>query len=294
MEKEDKIIKCLAYDGKVSVICSNTTTLTQEARKIHDLSPVATAALGRVLTIAVIMGSELKEKEDKLTIQIKGNGPIGQVIVVSNADSAVKGYVQNPYVDIPLKENGKLDVGAAIGKNGFLNVIKDIGLKQPYVGMVPLVSGEVAEDFTQYFASSEQTPTVVSLGVLVNKDGVVASGGYKIALMPGSGEEEIQKVEKAIQKIEPVSELLRKGLSLKEIAIKITGDKELQVLEDNILPTYQCDCSKEKMEKALISIGKKEIQDMIKEDEKAELVCHFCHKKYQFNKQELENIRDNI
>lgn len=294
MEKKDRILKCLAYNGKVNVVCVDTTKLVEKARKTHDLSPVATAALGRVLTMATIMGSELKGKEGKITIQIKGNGELGQIVATANSKAQVKAYVQNPYVDIPLKQNGKLDVGNAVGKVGFLNVIKDIGLKQPYVGMVPLVSGEIAEDFTQYFAISEQTPSVVSLGVLVNKQGVVVSGGYKISLMPDSGEEEIKKIENAVEKMQPISELLTQNLTLQEIAIKATGDENIKILDESIEPVYECDCSREKMEKALISIGKQEIEDIIQEDEKAELVCHFCNKKYLFSKEELEEIKEKI
>lgn len=284
---KDKIIKCLAYDGKVAVTCAITTNLVEEARKIHDLSPVTTAALGRIMTITSIMGSELKSENDKITIQIKGNGPVGQIVAVTNSKAEVKAYVQNPYVDIPLKENGKLDVGAAVGNNGFLNVIKDIGLKQPYIGMVPLTSGEIAEDFTKYFLDSEQTPSVVALGVLVNQNGVVTSGGYKIGLMPDAGEEEIKRIEQAINNIKPISELLNEGMQIEEIAKKITGDENIQIFKDEIMPIYKCDCSKEKMEKALISIGKEELEKIINEDEKAEIVCHFCNKKYLFNKEEL-------
>lgn len=290
----DKIIKCLAYNGKVKIECADTTNLVEEARKIHDLSPVATATLGRVLTMAAIMGSELKDEEDIITIQINGNGPIGQIVAVADLKAKVKGYVQNPYINNSIKEDGKLDVGGAVGKNGFLNVIKDIGLKQPYIGIVPLTSGEIAEDFTQYFATSEQTPTVVALGVLVNKDGVITSGGYKISLMPGSGEEEIKNIEQAIKEIPPVSELLKRKLTLKEIAIKITGDNNINILDESLQPLYQCDCSREKTKKALISLGKQELEEIIEEDEKAEIVCNFCNKKYLFNKEELKDLKEKI
>ena len=200
MENKDRIIKFLAYEGKVSIVCANTSYLVEQARKTHDLSPVATAALGRTLTIASIMGINMKDMDDSLTIQVKGDGPLGSMVVVANNFPKVKGYVQNPLVDLPLNREGKLDVGGAVGKNGFLNVIKDIGLKEPYIGMVPIVSGEIAEDFTNYFATSEQLPSVVALGVLVDQNGVKSAGGYIVTLMPDATEVEIEKIEEAIKR----------------------------------------------------------------------------------------------
>lgn len=291
---EDRIIKFLAYNGKVSVICANTTNLIEKSRNMHDLSPVATAAFGRLLTISAIMGANLKNETDKLTIQLKGNGPLGMMVVVANNKSQVKGYVANPYVDIPLNEFGKLDVGRAVGYEGYINVIKDIGLKKPYIGISPLTSGEIADDFTNYFATSEQTNSAVALGVLVNKDGVKSSGGYMITPMPDATEEEISRIEQAIFKAGAISKMLDNNLSLKEIAQKITGDENVQVIQDDIVPEYKCDCSKEHMEEGLISIGKEEIQDIIEKEGRAELTCHFCNKKYNFTKQELEEILENI
>ena len=192
---QDEIKKFLAYNGKISVVCANTTEIVEEARNIHDLSPVATAAMGRILTMAVIMGSEMKGSKDKLTIQLKGDGPLGTIIVTANSCPKVKGAISNPQVDLPLNEDGKLDVGGAIGNAGYLNVIKDIGLKEPYVGICPLVSGEIAEDFAEYFSKSEQKNTAVALGVLVDKNGVRRAGGYIITPMPDATEEEISKVE---------------------------------------------------------------------------------------------------
>lgn len=287
---QDQIMKFLAHNGKVNIVCANTTTLVEQARKTHDLSPVATAALGRTLTIASIMGANMKNVEDKLTIQINGNGPIGKMIVVASNFPKVKGYVQNPRIDIPLKEDGKLDVGSAVGNMGFLNIIKDIGLKEPYTGLVPLVSGEIAEDFANYFVTSEQKPTVVALGVLVDKNGVKSAGGYLLTLMPDATEEDIQKIEQAIQECEPISTMLENNISLTEIAKKVTKDEKIQTLEENIIPVYECGCTKEKFEKGIISLGKKEIQEIIEEQEQAEVVCQFCNKKYIFTKQELENM----
>ena len=286
----DKIIKFLAHNGKISVICADTTKLVEEARKIHDLSPVVTAAFGRLLTITAIMDTEIKERKGKLTVQIKGSGPIGTMLVTGYNQGKVKGYVANSVVDLPLNEFGKLDVGGAVGNEGYINVIKDIGLKDPYIGVSPLVSGEIADDFANYFVNSEQRNSAVALGVLVDKDGVRASGGYLINPMPDATEEDIAKLEQAIFKAGSMSKMLEQKLTLKEIAQKITGDDEIRILEDDIIPEYKCDCSKEHMEDALISIGKAELEDILNTDGQAELVCHFCHKKYLFSKDELEKI----
>ena len=287
---KDKIIKALAHNGKISITCANTTNLVEEARKIHDLSPVATAAFGRLLTIASIMGNEMKNQNDKMTIQIKGNGPIGTMLVTANNIPQVKGYVGDAHVDLPLNEFGKLDVGEAVGHEGFINVIKDIGLKEPYIGVSPLVSGEIAEDFANYFVNSEQRQAAVALGVLVDRNGVKSAGGYLITPMPDATEEEISKVEQAIFKAGAISKMLDENLSLEDIAKKVTGDENIEILEDNITPEYKCDCSKEHMKDALISIGKKDLEEILKEDGKAELLCHFCNKKYTFTKEELEEM----
>ena len=290
ISKTDKIIKFLAYNGKVSVICADTTNLVEEARKIHDLSPVATAAFGRVLTITAIMAVEMKGLKDKLTIQIKGNGPLGTMIVTANNFPRLKGYVSEPQVDLPLNEFGKLDVGGAVGHEGYINVIKDIGLKEPYIGISPLVSGEIAEDFANYFVNSEQRQSAVALGVLVDKDGVKSAGGYLINPMPDATEQEISQIEKSIFEAGAMSKMLDKNLSLQEIAEKITGDKDVKVIEENITPIYKCDCSKEHMADGLATIGKDELKDIIQTDGKAEILCHFCNKKYNFSKEELEEI----
>lgn len=290
----DKIIKFLACEGRISVICADTTKLVEDSRKLHDLSPVVTAAFGRLLTITTMMATEMKNNTDKLTIQLKGSGSIGKMITVCNKTPEVKGYVTNPYVDIPLNEDGKLDVGGAIGNSGFINVIKDIGLKDPYVGISPLISGEIAEDFANYFEQSEQKQTAVALGVLVNKDGVQSSGGYIINPMPDATNDDIIQIEQAIFKAGSMSKMLDEGLKLKEIAQKITGDENVKIIEENIIPTYKCDCSKEKMERGLATIGKKDLKEIIDVDQKAELTCHFCNKKYNFSKKELEKIYENM
>ena len=287
---QDKIIKFLAYEGKISVICADTTELVEKAKATHDLSPVATAAFGRLLTITAIMGKEMKGEKNKLTIQMKGNGPLGTMLTTADNFPRVKGYVTNPIVDLPLNDIGKLDVGGAVGNAGFINVIKDIGLKEPYVGICPLISGEIAEDFAEYFAKSEQKNTAVALGVLVDKNGVKSAGGYIITPMPDATEEEISKVEQSIFKAGAISKMLDQNLSLTEIAKKVTGDENVQIIEENITPVYECDCSKEHMADGLATLDKTVLKEMIEEDGKAELVCHFCNEKYEFSKEELEKI----
>ena len=287
---KDKITNFLAYNGRIAIICIETTNMVEEARKIHDLSPVSTAALGRLLTITAIMASEMKNEKDKITIEVKGNGQIGSMLTVANNKPEIKGYVQNPYVDIPLNEFGKLDVGGAVGNSGYIHVIKDIGLKEPYIGVSNLTSGEIADDFTNYFVNSEQRQAAIALGVLVDKNGVRKAGGYLITPMPDATDEDITKLENGIFEAGAISKMLDENLSLIDIAKKVTKDKNIKIIEDCKIPIYKCDCSKEKMSNALISIGKKELENIIKEDEKAELICHFCNKKYNFNKQELENL----
>ena len=290
----DKIIKFLAYDGRISVVCADTTQLVEEARKVHDMSPVVTAAFGRLLTITAIMATEMKGKKDKLTIQIKGNGLIGNMLVTANNEPTIKGYVLNPIVDIPLNEDGKLDVGGAVGREGYINVIKDIGLKDPYIGISPLVSGEIAEDFANYFVNSEQRDSAVALGVLVDKNGVRASGGYLINPMPDATSEDITNIEQSIFKAGAMSKMLDQKLTLIEIAKKITGDENVKIIEDNIVPNFKCECSKDTMKNALTTIGKEELKDIIEKEGNAELVCHFCNKKYNFTKEELEEILKEI
>lgn len=290
----DKIVKFLAHNGRISVTCADTTQMVEEARNIHDMSPVVTAAFGRLLTITAIMATEMKGSKDKLTVQLKGNGPIGVMIATANNKPIVKGYATNPVVELPLNEDGKLDVSGAVGFEGYINVVKDIGLKDPYIGISPLVSGEIAEDFANYFVNSEQRNSAVALGVLVDKNGVRASGGYLINPMPDATEEDIVAVEQAIFKAGAMSKMLDQNLTLEEIAKKITGDENVEIIENNIVPEFKCDCSKEHMQDALMTIGKEELEDIIEKEGKAELVCHFCNKKYQFDRNDLENILKNI
>lgn len=287
----DKIEKFLAYNGKINIVAIETTELVEEARKIHDLSPLATATLGRCLTMAGLMTSNMKGEEDNLTLQVKGNGPIGNITVTADTKERVRGYVSNPQVDLPLKENGKLDVGTAVGKEGFIYVIKDIGLKEPYIGMSKIISGEIAEDFANYYYTSEQKNTAVALGVLVNKDGVKRAGGFIVTSMPDATEDELFILENRLQEAKPISQMLDENMSLLDIAKDITGDVNIKLLEDETNePKYECNCSKERMENGLISLGKQELKNIIEEDGKAEIVCHFCNKKYEFNEDELRYL----
>ena len=289
MEK-DNIIKFLDYNGRISITCADTTHLVEEARKIHDLSPVATAALGRLLTMGVIMASDLKSEKDNITLQIKGNGPIGKMVAVVNKNLEIKGTVDNPQVDAPLNEFGKLDVGGVVGHDGYLNVIKDIGLKEPYIGVVPISSGEIAEDFARYFTESEQVRSAVALGVLVDRNGVKDAGGYLLAAMPDAKDGDITNIEKSIFEAGAMSKMLENKLSLLDIAKKVTGDKNVKVIEQDLHPVYKCDCSKEKIERALQALDKNELNKIIEEDGKAEIICHFCNKKYDFSKEDLLDI----
>lgn len=291
---KDRLIDCLVYDGKVSIKCISSTDMVEEARKLHDLSPTASAALGRLLTITSIMGYETKEEKGSITNQIKGDGPLGMLTAVGESNGNVKGYVANPKLDLPLNENnGKLDVGTAVGKHGMLYIIKDLGIGKPYVGMTPIVSGEIAEDFTNYFATSEQTPSVIALGVLVDKNGIRSAGGYKLSLMPDATDEIISKIEEQVGKIDPVSKMLDEQKTLEEIAKEVTGDSNLKVLAE-IKPEYKCNCSREKCEKGLIAIGKEELQKIIDEEEKIEIACNFCDKKYEFTREDMKKLLNNM
>lgn len=286
----DNIKRFLAYNGRINIVCVSTTELVEEARKVHDLSPLATAALGRTLTMASIIASGLKGEKDTVTLQIKGNGPIGTIVAVSDSKVRTRGYVANPGIELPLRKDGKLNVGAAVGNEGYVYVIKDIGLKEPYVGMSKIVSGEIAEDFANYFYISEQKNTAVALGVLVDKNGVRSAGGYIVTAMPDATEDDLFILENRIKEAKSVSQMLDENMSLEEIAKDITGDENIQTVEDGIVPKYECTCSKEKMENALVSIGKEELEKIIVEDKKAELVCNFCNKKYEFSEEELKKI----
>lgn len=284
----DKLKKFMSHVDMVKISCVETTELVEEARKIHQTNPTPTAALGRTLTMAVLMGTMMKNETDKLTLQILGDGPAGQILAVCNKNGEVKGCIANPMAEAPLKPNGKLNVSAIIGK-GQLNVIKDIGLKEPYVGNVPLQTGEIAEDFAYYYAMSEQTASAVALGVLVEKDGSVKkAGGYVLQIMPDTPDEIISLIEQRLKESKSITQMLEEGMTLEEIAKYISDDLATYEVEE-LHPKYKCDCSRERMEKALISIGKKDIMELA-EDEETELTCQFCNKKYKFSKEEILNL----
>ncbi len=290
---KDYIVNAITSCGSIRVIASVTTNLCEKAREIHDFSPTATAAVGRSLTAAAMIGSTLKGEEDTLTLQFKGDGPIGRVIAVSDNKAHVKGYAGDPYVDLPLKENGHLDVGGAVGKNGYLSVIRDFGLKEPYIGQVELTTGEIAEDLTYYYAKSEQLPSAVALGVIVDTNlKVKSAGGFIIQILPGAMEEDIAKVEKAIGEIGEVPRLIEQGKTPRDIVEMILDGYEIEFF-DETEPKYECDCSKERMAKALISLGKDELRQMIEEDGQAEVCCQFCNAKHKFSKEELEELEKN-
>lgn len=286
----DILLRGNSMDGEIRVFTAVTTELAGEAQRIHKAYPTATAALGRVLTMSAIMGANLKNPGDSTTIQFKGDGPLGNIVAVCNNKSEVRGYVANPYVDIPRKANGKLDVGGAVGR-GFLSVIRDLGMKEPYIGQVPIVTGEIAEDMTYYFAESEQIPTAIALGVLVNPDMTVkAAGGFMIQLMPEATDATAEKLEKKLKEIMPVTTMIESGMSAEDILFAVTDDFDMLISNDTVTPKYKCYCSKERMEKALISIGKTELEDLIREQGSAELTCQFCDNKYTFGKSELEAL----
>ena len=291
----NRVAKFLAHEGRVSLVCTNTTEMVNEIRKIHDLTPTTTAALGRFATITGMMGfTEIKDTEDYLTVQMNGKGPMGTIISVIRREaftSKVKVCADNPHVELPLKSNGKLDVSGAVGQNGFLNIInKNEVTDTNYTGLVPIVTGEIAEDFTEYFAKSQQKPTVIALGVLVNKDGVQAAGGYMIQLMPDATEDDIVAIEKALEKAPSISQMIDENKSLEEIARTVTGDEDIMILAQELDMKYECDCSREKFERGLISIGKEELEKIIAEDGQANIVCNFCKEEYNFDKNDLEEL----
>ena len=289
----DYIVNAITSNGAIRVVAADTTELCNRAQEIHKMSPTAAAALGRTLTAAAIMGSMLKSADDSLTIQLNGGGPIGKVVAVGDGNANVKGYVGNPLVDLPLNEKGKLDVGGAIGRDGMLGIIRDLGLKEPYVGQVPLVNGEVAEDLTQYYATSEQLPTAVALGVLVDVDYTIkAAGGFILQVLPGAYDEDIDNVERTIQSISSVTEMLSNGKKPEDIVEQLLSDYEIEYF-DNVPTKYECDCSRDRTDRALISLGKDELTKIIEEDGKAEITCHFCDNVYKYSKAELETLLEN-
>ena len=285
----DYMIRATAADGQIRAFAATTRDMVENAKNAHNTSPVATAAFGRLMTAAAMMGADLKGEKDLLTLRVEGSGPLGGLLVTANGHGDVKGYAFNPDVMLPPNAQGKLDVGGSLDL-GVLSVIKDIGLKEPYVGQTQLVTGEIAEDLTYYFATSEQVPSSVALGVLMNKDNTVRqAGGFIIQLLPGASDEIIDKLEAKLSGISSITALLNAGKTPEEILTDILGEFGLEILSK--MPVqFRCDCDRSRVEKAIISVGKKEIQDMINEGREIEVNCQFCNKHYKFSVDELEDM----
>lgn len=288
---KDYLVKALAFDGEVRAYSVRTTNTVSEAQRRHDTWRTASAALGRSLTAGTMMGAMLKG-DQKLTIKVEGNGPIGPILVDAHANGDVRGYVTNPHVDFEGTEQGKLRVYQAVGTEGFVTVIKDIGMREPFIGQSPIVSGELGEDFTYYFAVSEQTPSSVGVGVLVNgDDSVLAAGGFILQIMPGAQEETISFIEDRLQKIPPVSTLIEQGLSPEELLYAVLGEDKVKVLETMDVQ-FNCTCSRERIESVLISLGKTELEQI--REEETEVHCHFCNERYKFSKEDITNLIENL
>ena len=284
----DQLVRAISRDGAVKAVAVSTRGLTERARQIHKTLPVATAALGRTLAAASMMGNALKGDGASVTLQIKGGGPLGTLLAVSDNEGNVRGTVDNPAVDLPLRPDGKLDVGAAVGSEGTLTVIRDLNMKEPYVGSVGLLGGEIAEDLAAYFVESEQIPTACGLGVLVDRDqSVLAAGGYLIQLLPGASEDTISKVEGGILAAGSVTGLLRESDDPEALLYRVLSDFDLEILERTPIE-YRCYCSRERMERALISIGREELRALIDEKGEAELTCRFCDNVQHFSRADLE------
>lgn len=290
----DKLIRGTAKSGEVRFIAASTTNLVNEGTKVHNCSATASAALGRLLTGASLMGTMLKSDKDSLTLQINGGGPSKALVATAYANGKVKGYIGNPSVDLPLNSKGKLDVGGAVGKNGNLYVIRDMGLKDPYIGQVPIYSGEIAEDLAYYFTVSEQTPSAVALGVLVDKDlSIKASGGFIIQMMPGADPLLADLITYRLEDLPSVTDMLAKGMTIEEIIKEVFDGMEPKIMEE-IEPSFTCDCSRERVERALISIGEKDLKQIYEDGKTEELKCHFCNKSYEFNQEEIGKLLERV
>ena len=286
----DRIVRAISTDGMVQAAAICSRDLTERARQIHKTLPVATAALGRALAAASLMGNALKSDGASLTLQFKGGGPLGTVLAVSDNEGNVRGYVTNPQVDLPLRPDGKLDVGAAVGHEGTLTVIKDLHMKEPYVGTIDLLGGEIAEDIAGYFVESEQIPTACALGVLVDRDqSVKSAGGYLIQLMPGAGEDTIAKVEGGILAAGPVSAILEQNDDPEQLLRTVMSDFDLKILETCPV-SYTCYCSRQRVERALISLGRQELEQMLSEQGGCQLTCQFCDAVYDFSADDLRGL----
>ena len=290
----DRIVRAISSDGLVQAAAICSRDLTERARQIHKLLPVGTAALGRTLSAASLMGNALKDSGASLTLQIKGGGPLGTVLAVSDNQGNVRGYVTNPQVDLPLREDGKLDVGSAVGREGTITVIKDLHMKEPYVGTIDLLGGEIAEDVAGYFVESEQIPTACALGVLVDRDqSGKAAGGYLIQLMPGAAEDTIAKVEGGIMAAGAVSAILEKNDDPEAMLRTVMSDFDLKILETCPVE-YRCYCSRERVERALISLGRTELEQMLSEQGGCQLTCQFCDAVYEFTAEDIQRLLKNL
>lgn len=288
----DQIVRVIAKGAPVKAMAISARDTVERARAIHNCWPVASAALGRLLMAASMMGAAIKEEEGAVTLRIKGGGPLGSLTAVSDSRGNVRGYVQNPDVDVPRKAKGKLDVGAAVGADGELTVIRDLGLKEPYIGSVQLVGGEIAEDVAAYFVESEQVPTACALGVLIAPDQTVqAAGGYLIQLLPGADEAVVSAVERGVSKLGAVSARLDSGMEPLGLLREVLGEFELEVLETSPI-AYRCYCTRDRVSRALISLGTDELDSLIKEQGGAELTCQFCDKVYRYSAGDLRRLRD--
>ncbi|WP_163102894.1 Hsp33 family molecular chaperone HslO [Peribacillus alkalitolerans] len=286
----DYLIKALGYNGQVRAYAVTSTNSVGEAQQRHGTWPTASAALGRTMTAGVMLGAMLKG-DDKLTIKIEGGGPIGAILVDSNAKGEVRGYVTNPQTHFDLNQHGKLDVRRAVGTDGMLTIVKDLGLRDFFTGQIPIVSGEIGEDFTYYLVTSEQVPSSVGVGVLVNPDNsILAAGGFIIQLLPGTEDATITQIEERLKTIPPISKLIQKGLTPEEILEELLGKGNVQILEKMPIQ-FQCQCSRERISNALVSLGTQEIQEIIDDEGSAEAQCHFCNEKYQFSREELEELK---
>ncbi|MDN5277088.1 MAG: molecular chaperone Hsp33 [Clostridiales bacterium] len=287
---KDYVIRVTAANGFIRGFAARTTDLVQEAQRLHGLSPVASAALGRTMTAAVMLGADMKGKKDTLSLIIKGDGPLGSVVVVATSGGYVKGYVANPKLDLPLNVHNKLDVAAAVGKNGRITVIKDLGLKEPYIGQANLISGEIAEDVAYYLTVSEQQPSAVALGVLVNPDCTVkAAGGFIIQALPGAPEDVIAAIEKKVSSSPSISRQFDEGKTPEEVLEGILGEHGMKV-NAVVDVQFKCDCNRQRLKYILMGMDEKELIDIIEKDKRAEVVCHYCNKKYIFEQEELKEL----
>lgn len=288
----DSLVKALAYNDEIRIYAINATEMIEKARKTHDSWSAATAVLGRTMIASTMLGATLKNPKDKLTVRVQGDGPVGTIVVDANMYGENRGYIQNPHVALELNKAGKIDVGGAVGSNGFLTITKDQGLKTPFVGQVPLVSGELGEDFTYYMTVSEQTPSSFGLSVLINPDeSVKVAGGFMIQVLPDVSEETIAQLEKSLAEIKGVSTILTESNSLDNLLEELVGKDNYRIIEEMPV-SFKCDCSKERFADAIISLGRDEIQKMIEEDHGAEAECHFCRKKYDYSVDELEKLKE--